>query len=179
MNDMTKIDRPDRCPGMTYTDMLEGDTRRAPDYLLMESNQELGDEPLSTDRYTSAEFAALEEARMWPNIWQFVAREEDMPEPGDTFVYDINDRSYLLVRQRDASVKAFHNVCLHRGRKLRTSSGNAINLRCPFHGFTWNNDGSLKEIPCAWDFQHLKEKDMSTRTAGGPVAGLHSGDGKC
>ncbi len=161
MNDMTKIDRPDRCPGMTYTDMLEADTRRAPDYLLMESNQDLGDEPLSTERYTSAEFAALEETKMWPNIWQFVAREEDMPEPGDTVVYDINDRSYLLVRQRDLSVKAFHNVCLHRGRKLRTSSGQAINLRCPFHGFTWNNDGSLKEIPCSWDFQHLLKKDMS------------------
>jgi phenylpropionate dioxygenase-like ring-hydroxylating dioxygenase large terminal subunit len=156
-----KIVRDDRCPGPSYTDMLEADTRRVPDFLFAESNQDLGDAPLSTERYTSAAFKALEDEKMWPNVWQFAAREEDMPEPGDTVVYDINERSYLLVRQPDGGIRAFHNVCLHRGRKLRLESGRAINLRCPFHGFTWNNDGSLKEIPCEWDFQHLKEKDLS------------------
>lgn len=161
MNEMTRIERDDRCPGTTYTDMLEADTRPAPDYLLEESTQEFDDEPISTDRYTTEEFARLEREKMWPNIWQYVCREEDLPEPGDTVVYDINERSYLLVRQRDGSVRAFHNVCLHRGRKLRTKSGPAINLRCPFHGFTWNNDGTVKEIPCAWDFKHLENKDMS------------------
>lgn len=161
MNDMTKIDRSDRCPGVTYTDMLKADTRPAPDYLLIESTQDLGDAPIEAARYTSPAFAALEAEKMWPNIWHYAAREEDMPDPGDTVVYEINDRSYLLVRQRDSSIKAFHNVCLHRGRKLRTSSGKAINLRCPFHGFTWNNDGSIKEVPCAWDFKHLEQKDMS------------------
>lgn len=150
-----------RCPGPSYTDMLKADTRRAPDYLLMESNQQLGDEPLSTDRYTSPAFKQQEDERMWPNVWLFAAREEDMPEPGDTVVFELNDRSFLLVRQPDRSVRAFHNVCLHRGRKLRLESGPAINLRCPFHGFTWNNDGTLKEIPCNWDFEHLMGKDMS------------------
>jgi phenylpropionate dioxygenase-like ring-hydroxylating dioxygenase large terminal subunit len=150
-----------RCPGISYTDMLHADTRPAPDYLLMESNQALGDNPLDPARYTSAEFARAEEEKMWPNIWHFAAREEDMPEPGDTMIYDINDRSYLLIRQKDGSVRAFHNVCLHRGRKLRTENGRSISLRCPFHGFTWNNDGSLKEIPCQWDFPHLADRDMS------------------
>jgi nitrite reductase/ring-hydroxylating ferredoxin subunit len=156
-----RIERPDRCPGITYTDMLSVDTRRAPDYLVMESNQELGDAPLSTERYTSAAFKALEDAKVWPNVWQFAAREEDMPDPGDTVVYEINDKSFLLIRQRDGSVRAFHNVCLHRGRKLKLKGGPSINLRCPFHGFTWNNDGSLKEIPCEWDFKHLQGKDLS------------------
>ena len=156
-----QIERPDRCPGITYTDMLAVDSRRAPDYLVMESNQELGDAPVSTERYTSAAFKALEDEKMWPNIWQFAAREEDLPDPGDTVVYDINDKSFLLIRQRDGSVRAFHNVCLHRGRKLKVKSGPSINLRCPFHGFTWNNDGSLKEIPCEWDFKHLEGKELS------------------
>jgi phenylpropionate dioxygenase-like ring-hydroxylating dioxygenase large terminal subunit len=150
-----------RCPGPSYTDMLMADTRPAPDYLLMESTQELDDEPLSTDRYTSADFKAQEDEKMWPNIWQFAAREEDMPEPGDTVVYELGDKSFLLIRQQDGSVRAFYNVCLHRGRKLRTESGPSIQLRCPFHGFTWNNNGSLKEIPCNWDFEHLKDKDLS------------------
>ena len=153
--------RADRCPGLSYTEMLLGDTRPAPDYLLAESNQELGDEPLDPTRYTSAEFAAAEHEKLWPNIWQFAAREEDLPDPGDTVVYEIGDKSYLLVRQPDGSIKAFHNVCLHRGRLLRDQGGHAVNLRCRFHGFTWNNDGSLKEVPCRWDFGHLDGKDMS------------------
>lgn len=98
---------------------------------------------------------------MWPNVWLFAAREDELPDPGDTVVFEINDKSFLLVRQRDGSVKAFYNVCLHRARKLRTKSGQSTQLRCNFHGFTWNNDGSLKEIPCAWDFKHLEGKDMS------------------
>ncbi len=156
-----KIDRPDRYPGISYTDMLAADTRRVPDYLIQESNQELGDEPLSPDRYFSPEFKAREDEHMWPNVWQFAAREEDMPDPGDTVVYEIGDKSFLLIRQADGGVRAFYNVCLHRGRKLKLESGKSINLRCPFHGFTWSNDGCLKEIPNKWDFKHLEGKDMN------------------
>lgn len=163
MNEMTKpeAERQDRCPGMTYTDMLAQDTRRVPDFLFAESTQDLGDAPLDPDRYTTEAFAQVEREKLWPNVWQFAAREEDLPEPGDTVVYDINARSYLLIRQQDGAIRAFHNVCLHRGRKLRTQSGPSINLRCPFHGFTWRNDGSLKEIPCQWDFTHLANRDMA------------------
>lgn len=153
--------REDRCPGTDYTDMLDNDSRRAPDYLFEESNQEFGDDPISTERYTSPEFLTEEMEKMWPNVWQFAAREEELPKPGDTVVYDIGDKSFLLVRQRDGDIKAFHNVCLHRGRKLRTSAGKTTQIKCPFHGFTWNHDGSIKEIPCAWDFKHLEEKNMS------------------
>lgn len=164
MNDLSSpqaADRDDRCPGTSYTDMLKADTRRVPDYLFAESNQDMGDAPIPIARYVSEDWARLEREKMWPNIWQYAAREEDMPEPGDTVVYDINEKSILLVRQKDLSVKAFYNVCLHRGRKLRTESGRAVNLRCPFHGFQWNHDGSFKEAPCAWDFKHLETKDMS------------------
>ena len=161
MNETTRIARGERCPGMSYTDMLEADTRRAPDYLFEESGIDLPTTPLSIEPYVSAEFARLEREKMWPNVWLFAAREDEMPDIGDTVVFDINDKSFLLVRQKDGGVRAFYNVCLHRARKLRTKAGNATQLRCPFHGFTWHNDGSLKEIPCAWDFKHLDGKDLS------------------
>ncbi len=161
MNKPDRITRPDRCPAMSYTEMLEADTRPVPDFLLEESTKEMSTEPLSVIPYISEEFARLERERMWPNVWLFAAREDEMPDPGDTVVFDINDTSFLLVRQEDGSVRAYYNACLHRGRKLRTRSGPAPNLRCPFHGFTWNNDGTLKEIPCQWDFRHLEGKDMS------------------
>jgi phenylpropionate dioxygenase-like ring-hydroxylating dioxygenase large terminal subunit len=98
---------------------------------------------------------------MWPNVWQFAAREEEIPSPGDVVVYENAGRSYLLTRQEDGSVRAFHNVCLHRGRKLRLDGGWAKDFKCPFHGFTWNTDGSLKEIPCRWDFGHLTDEAMA------------------
>lgn len=162
MNEVKKITpREDRCPGMTYTDMLEADTRTPPDYLFEETVAEMSTEPLPVEPYISEEFARLEREKLWPNVWLFAAREDEMPDPGDTVVFDINDNSFLLVRQRDGSVKAFYNFCLHRGRKLRTKAGNTTQLRCPFHGFTWKNDGELKEIPCSWDFTHLEDKDMS------------------
>ncbi len=150
-----------RCPGMSYTDLLDHDTRPVPDFLREESIRDLGNAPISASRYTSPEFFRLENERLWPNVWQFAAREEDMPDPGDCVVYENANRSYLLIRQSDGSVRGFHNVCLHRGRKLRLTSGYSQQLKCPFHGFTWNNDGSLKEIPCAWDFKHLEDRDMS------------------
>lgn len=161
MTRMTKVGREDRCPAMTYTEMLEGDTRRVPDYLFEESMPELPTDPIAIEPYVSEDYARLERERMWPNVWLFAAREDEMPDPGDTVVFEINEKSFLLVRQKDNSVRAFYNVCLHRARKLRTKSGRASQLRCNFHGFTWNNDGSLKEIPCAWDFKHLEGKDMS------------------
>lgn len=161
MNEITRIARDDRCPADSYTDMLEADTRPAPDFLLEETNRSFPTEPLSVEPYISEEFARLERERMWPNVWLFAAREDEMPEPGDTVVFEIVGKSFLLVRQQDMTIKAFYNACLHRGRQLRNKGGRASQLRCNFHGFTWNNDGSLKEIPCAWDFKHLEGKNMS------------------
>ena len=63
--------------------------------------------------------------------------------------------SILVVRGEDGEIRAFHNVCLHRSRKLKTHGGPSELIRCPFHGWTWNLDGSLQEIPCAWDFPHV------------------------
>jgi phenylpropionate dioxygenase-like ring-hydroxylating dioxygenase large terminal subunit len=139
---------------------MKTDARPVPQFLTKESYTYRGSEPLSTERYTSAEFAKQELHKMWPNVWQFATREEDMPDPGDYIVYENAGRSYVVSRQKDGSVRAFHNICLHRGRKLRTESGTADKFQCPFHGFTWNNDGSLNRIPCRWDFQHLTDDKM-------------------
>lgn len=147
--------------GLSYTQMLELDTRDVPDFLIEESQIDLGNAPLSTERYTSQAYADLEAEKMWPNVWQFAARDEDCPNPGDSIVFDNAGKSFLIVRQEDGSVKAFYNVCLHRGRKLRSQSGNVSELKCPFHGFSWNHDGQLKNIPCEWDFDHLEYEKMS------------------
>lgn len=106
MNEIKDIARADRCPGISYTDMLNGDTRRAPDYLFAESTIDMGDDPLPVAPYISEDFARLEREKMWPNVWLFAAREDEMPDAGDTVVFDIAGKSFLLIRQKDGGVKA-------------------------------------------------------------------------
>ncbi|MCW1431050.1 aromatic ring-hydroxylating oxygenase subunit alpha [Novosphingobium sp. JCM 18896] len=150
----------DKSRGISWTDLMAIDSRPAPASLTEESYQYRGSEPLAVTRYTSADFAQAEREKMWPYVWQFAAREEDIPEAGDYTVFENAGRSWLVTRQEDGSVRAFHNVCLHRGRKLRTEDGNADTFTCPFHGFSWNADGSFRQMPCSWDFQHLTNEKL-------------------
>ncbi|GAA4809953.1 hypothetical protein GCM10023232_01220 [Sphingosinicella ginsenosidimutans] len=150
-----------KAPTVTWDSLASLDSRPVPDFLLENARVEMDDAPLDVERYTDPGFFRAECEKMWPNVWQFAARQEEMPEPGDYVLYENAGRSYLVTRQADGSVRAFHNVCLHRGRKLRTESGWASNFQCPYHGFTWETDGSLKRIPCQWDFSHLDGQDLS------------------
>ena len=149
-----------RSPGLSYQDLLDRDTRPVPDVLRWQSWEFMGDHDVPVSRYTSREFHELEKEKLWKRVWQMACREEDIPNVGDTLVYDICDMSVLVVRAQDNSIRAHVNACLHRGRLLREIDGNVNELRCAFHGFCWNLDGSLKQVPCDWDFPHVdKEKD--------------------
>lgn len=139
----------------TYQDYLARDSRPVPDVLRSESRVDLGTEPIRAERYTSQAFFDLEVERLWPRIWQMACREEEIPAPGDTCVYDVVGRSFLVTRTADGSIHAYYNSCLHRGRKLLTADAHVESFRCPFHGFTWNLDGSVRSIPCRWDFEHV------------------------
>ena len=149
-----------RSVGITWNELMGEDSRPVPAFLTEESYTYRGSDPIPAERYTSEEFARLERERMWPYVWQFAAREEDLPEPGDYIVHELAGRSFLVSRQDDGSVRAFHNVCLHRGRKLRTEDGHADRFVCPFHGFAWNKDASFDTMPCQWDFPHLLEQNL-------------------
>nr|WP_221796294.1 aromatic ring-hydroxylating dioxygenase subunit alpha [Aquisediminimonas sediminicola] len=150
-----------RRPGPDWNDLAAADSRRVPDYLLVDSQHPMTTEPLDVARYVSPEFFQAECSKMWPKVWQFVARVEELPEPGSYVLYENAGRSFLVVRQEDGSVRAFHNVCLHRGRRLRSQSGSASSFICPYHGFSWDISGELSRIPCKWDFNHLEEDKLS------------------
>jgi phenylpropionate dioxygenase-like ring-hydroxylating dioxygenase large terminal subunit len=86
-------------------------------------------------------------------------REEEIPSVGDHVVYEIAEDSLIVMRTAPGEIRAFHNVCLHRGRLLREEGGRVEELRCPFHGWTWNLDGSLKRAPCRWDLPHVERAE--------------------
>lgn len=149
-----------RSPGPAYNDILATDTHVVADHFFHESPGDFGTGEIPVARYTSREYYELEKQRLWPKIWQMACREEHIPAVGDTYLYEICDMSILIVRCAPDQIKAFWNVCRHRGRQLQSDSGRLEILRCPFHGFAWNLDGSLAFVPTAWDFPQIERDDF-------------------
>ena len=150
-----------RSPGVTYQQLLDQDTLPVPDVLRLESPVDLGNEDISNERYISRAWFDREVEFLWKRVWQFTCREEEIPEPGDHYVYDIAGLSFLVVRTESGEIKAFPNACLHRGRMLKQYDGRSSELRCPFHGFCWTLEGKLKDVPARWDFQHVADEEFS------------------
>lgn len=148
-------------PEPSVQSLLDADTRAVPDLLRAEGLVDFGAQDIDKRRYFSREFHDLEVEKVWKKTWQMACREEDIPEVGDTWVYDVADMSVLVVRSTPDVIKAFPNACLHRGAALRVKPGNVPELRCPFHGFCWKLDGTLHQIPCSWDFPQIEPEKFS------------------
>jgi glycine betaine catabolism A len=83
-------------------------------------------------------------ARIFARYWIFVGVEPEIAEAGDFFTVEIGNDSIIIVRDDDMSIHAFHNVCRHRGARLRSAgSGIVGNLVCPYHQWTYNLCGEL------------------------------------
>ena len=151
-----------RSEGPSVQDVLrrEAEVQAVPGVLLSESVADLGSDDLPRERYFSREFHDLEVAKMWRKVWQMACREDDIASVGDTLVYDIADDSIVLVRVSETEIKGYYNTCLHRGTALCEGEAHKTALKCPFHGWTWNLDGTLKTLPCSWDFPHLSAEEL-------------------
>ncbi len=149
-----------RSAGISYLELLDADSHPVRDIMRVESPMEPGPTRVPVERYFSKEFHDLEVEKVWKRVWQMACHEDDIPDVGDYHVYEIAHLSFLVVRSGPDEFKAFHNACLHRGRLLRETHGKwARELRCAFHGWAWNLDGSLREVPCHWDFPSVTEAE--------------------
>ena len=150
-----------RSPGISYQELLDTDTHPVPRVLRLESPPPTGPAEVDIAHYISREWHDLEMERLWPTVWQFACRENDIAEVGDHVVYEIGRFSYVVMRTAPHEIKAYPNACLHRGRRLKDHSGRCSEIRCPFHGFAWTIDGSLAHVPARWDFPELDDDDFS------------------
>jgi nitrite reductase/ring-hydroxylating ferredoxin subunit len=150
-----------RSPGITYQQLLDQDSHEVPDVLRLQSPKDMGVVEYPVSRYTTKEYHDKEVEHLWKKVWQMACREEEIPLPGDHMRYDIAGMSFIVVRTEAGDIKAFPNACLHRGRMLKEFDGNATELRCPFHGFCWNLDGSLHDIPADWDFPQVDQDNFN------------------
>jgi choline monooxygenase len=111
-------------------------------------------------RYISPEFAAIEHAKVWPKAWIIACSVDHVSEPGDFFEFRLAGASVLIVRGQDGALRAFQNACRHRGNMLCTGSGSDLSeLRCPYHRWTWDLAGRLREVPSRKGFGLLQNDD--------------------
>lgn len=133
-------------------DLLAQDTGTL-EYALRESGNFIPErKKIPFSQFTDPEFAKLEMEKIWKKCWQVVGREEDIPEIGDRKPYQVGNLSYIIIRSGKDEFRALQNACLHRGTLLCSGMQIGNSIKCPFHGWEWNIDGSLKNIPSRWDF---------------------------
>jgi len=98
--------------------------------------------------YNDSELYALEKERLFARSWLFIAHESEVPQPGDYVVRRVLDDSFIISRGSSGQVRAMFNMCLHRGMQIcRAEMGNASHFRCPYHGWSYRNDGRLVGLP--------------------------------
>jgi phenylpropionate dioxygenase-like ring-hydroxylating dioxygenase large terminal subunit len=108
---------------------------------------------ITGDRYYSKEFMQKEWDHVWTNVWQIAGVASEIPEPDDFFVYKIGTEEILVVRQKDLSIKAFYNVCPHRGNLLvHVDKGCLETFKCTYHGWVYNTEGALIDLQDPEDF---------------------------
>ena len=112
-------------------------------------------------RYTDPRFFELEMAHIWRKSWLLAAHIDELPEPGDYLLWENAGQPVLLIHGDDGAVRAFYNTCRHRGAPIVTErSGNRRRFTCPYHGWSYDREGTLKGIRDPEDFHDL---DMSQR----------------
>lgn len=97
--------------------------------------------------YTDAAILAAERELIFASEWMPVAREEDLAAPGDFVARDVVGEPVVVVRGQDGELRAFANVCRHRGTTVVEGCGNAKALQCPYHLWTYRLDGTLARAP--------------------------------
>ncbi len=98
--------------------------------------------------YSDPEVFEVERERLFGRAWVFLAHESEIRSAGDYVVRRIVDDAFIVVRDEAGVVRVLFNMCLHRGMQVcRAEVGNASHFRCPYHGWSYRNDGRLAGLP--------------------------------
>jgi glycine betaine catabolism A len=123
--------------------------------------------------YTSDEIFDLDVAAIFAKHWLFSAAECEIPEAGDYLTIDIGPYSVIILRDDDEEIRAFHNVCRHRGSRLvKEPCGEIGNIVCPYHQWTYRTDGSLifaESQPPTFDRSRFGLRPIQVRNVAGLI----------
>ena len=98
---------------------------------------------LHAEAYTSQRWYDFEQSAIFARSWQWVCHRERLATAGDYVTTTVAGQPILVVRNGAGELRAFYNVCKHRAHGIAAGEGSAKSLRCPYHGWTYDLDGSL------------------------------------
>jgi phenylpropionate dioxygenase-like ring-hydroxylating dioxygenase large terminal subunit len=111
--------------------------------------------------YNHAELNRIELERVLLPSWQIVCHINSIPVAGDFVTFDLGPESVIVLRDRDGSIRAFHNACRHRGARILDGAGHCAGpITCPYHGWSYRQDGSLVGVPVRESFPGLDRADF-------------------
>ena len=123
---------------------------------------ELGTGPIATEQNVSADFFERERDRIFKRVWLNVGRVDDIPNPGDYRVVDMEvlRASIVIVRGKDNEIRAFYNICPHRGNKIARGCRGKVNaFTCGFHGWVFDLKGRLAFVRDEEGFFNFNKAD--------------------
>jgi choline monooxygenase len=120
-------------------------------------------ETLIPEAYTSEAFFAIERERVFASSWVAVGCSAQLREPGDVLVAEVAGRSIFVVRKKDGSLRAFYNVCRHRGTQLLGAGECRVKrfIRCPYHSWAYDHDGACVGTPL-FEGSNIPEDQQAT-----------------
>ena len=115
--------------------------------------------------YHSDALFALEREKLFLTHWQVVGHVCNLPDPGDWLAFDLLGERAVVMRGADGEVRAFHNLCRHRGaRVVAGEEGHCKgSIVCPFHGWVYNLDGSLRGAAQPTSFGTLNREEFGLK----------------
>jgi phenylpropionate dioxygenase-like ring-hydroxylating dioxygenase large terminal subunit len=97
--------------------------------------------------YTSEEFLAQEIEHIFAEDWFCAGRASSLKQPGDYITLELANQPIMVIRDKDGTIRAQSNVCLHRMSTLLEGSGNTKVIVCPYHAWSYNFDGTMRGAP--------------------------------
>lgn len=136
---------------------------------------DLGRDVVDPARYYSREHMRKEWEMLWPRVWLLAGVTPDIKEPGDFTIFTHGHEEFIVSRQQDGAIKAFYNVCPHRGNRVcLTEQGSVAKFSCPFHGWQFDCDGKLAKITDeeTFDPELIKHRPGLTEVRCDTIGGL-------
>ena len=114
--------------------------------------------------YTDPSVYDLEMEKIFFGNWVYVGHVSQFRSPGDYLTASINDQNLFVIRSRSGELRAFYNVCAHRGHELLSGLGSTNLIVCPYHAWSYDFDGTLKVARNSENVEGFNKCDFSLRS---------------
>jgi len=115
--------------------------------------------------YFSPSLFEVEAEKLFRQHWQLVCHESDVANKGQFITFDLVNERALIIKGKDGIIRAFHNLCRHRGSRVVAEERGICKsaMVCPFHGWSFNLDGSLRGISQSQSFPNLDPREWGLK----------------